>query len=230
MAWAYSSQPVGRKKEWMNETHLRNYRQAGIRTWAASAYKGAEGAWADVPDVTERAANHLGWVEQIRKHRMAGLVATAWSRYNTFQSPCETIEACLHTLVISAAAMWDGTLPAEPVKAAEAVLGRIRGGRELRRWRACFGAASRLAKWQKDGIAWSLEEMEKAAHRNGESSRVNPAVQARYADHLRRGLKKGHAIGQEFIRAHRGLIPDLWLQLYVASRLQPLERRANAVL
>jgi len=214
----------------MNETHLRNYRRAGVTTWAASAYKGAEGAWADVPDPKERAANHLGWVGQIRKHRMAGLVATAWSRYNTFQSPCETIEASLHTLVISAAAMWDGRLPADPVKSAEGILRRIRNGRELRRFRACHGAASRLDRWQKEGIAWSLEEMERAAHRNGEPRRVNPAVQARYADHLRRGLKRGREIGDEFIRAHRGLIPDLWLRRYVESRLMPLVRRARAVL
>jgi hypothetical protein len=229
MAWCYGAEPVGRGKEWLNEGHLKRYRKAGVTAWGASAYKGGDGAFADVPDPETRNKNNLGWAKQAGKHRLAGIVATAWSRYNTFMSPCETIEASLHTLVTAAAAMWDGKLPKDATGAAESFLKRWKGGREYRIYKACHGAATALAGWQKDGT-WSVNEMSRAAHLNGEPARINPAVQKRYAGWARNELAKGHKLADAFIRAHRGHIPEVWLKLYASSRLMPVERRLRNIL
>ena len=230
MAWSYGDEPVTRGKGFLTEEHLKSFARAGVTTWAASAYKGGDGAWIDRPDTTARLRNNLGWIPQARARRLAGMVMTAWSRYDTFMSPCETIEASLDMLVCGAAAMWDGTLPREPQAAADRWLGRWRGGRELRRFRACSGAARALGDWSRSAVDWALTEAERAAHRNGEPRRNNPAQNAQFLGRIRQDLVRGPRLGAAFVRAHRGAIPRRWLDLYVQSRTHPFRRRARAIL
>jgi len=230
MSWAYGANPVGKKKEWLNEGHLRTFKAASVTNWGASAYKGGDGAFVDLPNPAERAKNNLAWAAQAKKHGLAGVVMTAWSRYNTFLSPCETIEASLDCLVFSAAALWDGKLPRDYVKASHAFLKRYKGGREWHRFSKCQRAAAELGKWQKGGVLyWLEEELERAACLNGEPKRINPAIIRRARERVRMELAKGKKLGDAFIAAHRGAMPEMWLKLYVASRLMPLARRAKAV-
>ncbi len=230
MAWSYGADPVAKTKGHLTEKHLQGFARSGVTTWAASAYKGGDGPWPEVPDVDARIKNNLNWVAQFKSRKLAGMVATAWSRYTVFMSPCETTEASLHTLVLTAAGMWDGNLPVDPVRSAEQWLGRWRGGRELRRFRACHGAAAALEQWQKSAVEWALTEADRAPHRNGEPTRFNPAVDRRYTDRIREDLRRGRKLGASFVRAHAGTIPRIWLERYVTSRLIPFTRRARSVL
>ena len=61
-------------------------------------------------------------------------------------------------------------------------------------------------------------------------ARINPAVQKRYAGWARNELAKGKKLADAFVRAHRGMIPEMWLKLYAASRLLPVERRLRNIL
>ncbi len=224
MAWSYGAAPVGKDAGFLHEGHLAKYRRAGVTTWGASAYKGGDGPFLDVPDAAARIANHRAWARHAMSHRMAGVIATAWSRYNTFMSPCETIEASLDQLVVAAAALWDGRLPADPVAAARARLANI-SRREFRRFTACRAAAAEFAGWREGVEKWFLSEREQAAHLAGEPGRINPGALATADGKIRRQLVSGARIGRDMIRAHRGLIPDRWLRLYVRSRIAPVERR-----
>ncbi len=229
MAWSYGAQPVGKSSGFLHEGHLAKYRRSGVTTWGASAYKGGDGPFPDVPDAAARIANNLAWARIARTHRMTGVIATAWSRYNTFMSPCETIEASLDQLVVMAAALWDGRLPGDPVSVARARLARI-SRTESRRFLGCRAVAAELQGWREGVEKWFLSEREQAAHLAGEPERVNPGAMASANGKIRRQLRSGARIGRNFIRAHRGLIPDRWLRLYVRSRIAPVERRFRHVL
>lgn len=226
MAWSYSADPV-RPKSHFTEDHLRSFRRAGITVWAGSAYKGGDGADRDVPDLAARCRNNLAWIRLCRRHSLTGMVATAWSRYNTMHIQCETIESSLDALVLAAAIMWDGADPRDGRDAARRLLRRIRRGTELKVFDRCFAAASALARWREGAIAWWLGEAETAVHRNGEPEKLNPYVARTNRERIAAELKKGRKLGHDFVRAHRGLIPDRWLTRYVASRIDPLARRAR---
>lgn len=230
MAWAYTAEPVGKTQGFLHEGHLAKFRRAGVATWGASAYKGADGAFIDVPDLAERTANNGAWARHARTHRLTGVIATAWSRYDTFMSPCETIEASLDALFIAAAALWDGRLPADPAAAARVTLQRTLGRSALRRFAACYDAAKGLSDWAAGLEKWFLSEREHAAHLVGEPDRLNPGMMRRLDVRIRGQFTSGQRHAAAFIRAHRGLIPDRWLKLYVASRILPLKRRFRNVL
>lgn len=229
MAWSYGGDPVDAKSS-LQESHLARFRKAGAAVWGASAYKGGEGAFYDIPDLKERMNNNLGWAKLAREFGLTGVVATAWGRYNTFMSPCETIEASLDSLALTALIMWNGGIPREPGKAARALLKSFKGGREWRSFEKCRRAASNLANWQIWDLKWTLELLERAAHRNGEPGRMNPAFIEGARRNSRKALKRGRELGRAFIRAHRGLVPERWLKLYVESRVRPIERRVRVAL
>lgn len=225
MAWSYGARPVGAREGFLHEGHLAKYARAGATVWAASAYKGGDGPCRDVPDAAARAANNAGWAAIAHRHRLTGMVATAWSRYNTFMAPCETIEASLHTLAIAAAAMWDGRVPREPEREARALLKRRLGRRAFARFEACHRSAAALGEWSRGWHEWLWEDRERVAQLAGEPERRNPGALRHLDAQMARQLPAGRRRGREFVTAHRGLIPDRWLRAYAASRLLPLQRR-----
>lgn len=104
MAWSYAPDPFQR----LGKEVLDRYAEAGIIIWGASAFKGADGPFVDLPDVERRAANLMAWAEEAGRRPLAGLIATGWSRYNAFLAPCEGLESSLDCLVLAGASMWDG--------------------------------------------------------------------------------------------------------------------------
>ncbi len=224
MAWSYDANPVKTWRDWFSEKHLARYRRLGVNAWAGSCYKGADGPHADVPKTDTRAANNLAWARLCRKHRLIGQVATGWSRYNTFASPCESIEVSLDSLVLAAATMWDGTLPGDPGKAAQGWLKHYKGGRELRRFKNCIAAARALSEWRKGPIHRMLDHAPRSARLCGEPERTNPAWVKRFQQGIETEFKRGHGLANAFVCAHQGCVPDRWLKLYVKSRLMPFQR------
>ncbi|XP_065351869.1 hexosaminidase D-like [Cloeon dipterum] len=79
--------------------------------WVASAFKGASGEQALVPDVERRMANTAAWLrilsgEEVtgRKVRhFRGLVLTGWSRYDHFAVLCELLPSAVPSLVLALA-------------------------------------------------------------------------------------------------------------------------------
>lgn len=228
MAWSYEANPVHAGSH-LKEEHLAGFRKAGVNVWGASAYKGGDGAFYDIPDLKARIANNEVWARLANKYGMKGVIATAWGRYNTFMSPCESIEASLDSLVNTALIMWNGKAPVEPEKAALAFLKGFKGGRDGRIFDRCQKAAKDLANWQSWDQRWCLELFERAAHLNGEPDRVNPSFVPGMTKNVANSIKKGKQLGEEYIKAHKGLVPDRWLKLYAESRIQPIEHRFESV-
>lgn len=108
--WGYCDSPYNTKLH-HNMEIIEKFSKMGFQIWGASAYKGADGGTADVPDFQKRKTNALGWVKAAKEHNFKGMIATAWSRYSTFWPQCETAYAALDILYYMGILFNDGTPP-----------------------------------------------------------------------------------------------------------------------
>lgn len=222
MAWSYGNDPF----VWLKRETLDRYAAAGVTLWGASCFKGGDGITADVTLVDNRAANMLAWAQEARRRPLAGIVATGWSRYSVCVVPCETIEVGLDALVLAGATAWDGRLPRNPVQAARKFLKRKVCATVAGRFETCLTASAALGEWRKQAAAsWTILHAEALCSVSGEPERRNDRECAEVKDGMNALLREGERLGREFIRAHRGLVPAIWLERYVASRLQPFRDR-----
>ncbi len=207
------------------------FSKAGIAMWGASAFKGADGIMADVPNVRVRAENLLTWIEAGRKNRLKGIVATGWSRYNTFLAPCESMEVSLDALVLAAWSMRDGKLPGNAVSKARGFLttGKMKklAGR---RFLECLSAGTELQNWRNKSLDLLREHWVRSATLYGEKNRFNPWAEKQIAGEIRTSITEGKKLAKHWQNAHRGLVADVWLDYYVKSRLWQVETYAGKVL
>lgn len=76
--------------------------------WIASAFKGADGINAILPNITNRALNTMSWMTQIIDYRFGGentvynfkgIFLTGWSRYNHFGPICDLLVPSIPSLL-----------------------------------------------------------------------------------------------------------------------------------
>lgn len=77
--------------------------------WIASAFKGADGMNAVLPNITNRALNTISWMTQIIDYRFGGestvynfkgIFLTGWSRYNHFGPVCDLLVPSIPSLLL----------------------------------------------------------------------------------------------------------------------------------
>jgi len=210
---------------------MAKFTNAGITMWGASAFKGGHGVMADVPNPDRRTENLLAWIKTSRKTRLKGMVATGWSRYNTFVAPCESMEVSLDTLVLAAWSMWDGSLPSDASDKAEkflvkGILKKLAGKRFLK----CKTAGTELQNWRNESLDLLKTHWVSSAYFYGEKERRNPWEEERIVSEIKKCLAKGRKLSDNWYRTHKGLIPEVWLKYYVRSRLWQVEKCAGNVL
>ena len=226
MVWWYSPEIPDKIKKAMTR-----FSRAGINIWGASAFKGADGVTADVPDIDFRTRNILSWIDSCRENKLEGLVATGWSRYNTFVVPCESIETSLDSLVLSAWAMQKGSLPPGSRKKAWDFL---RSGRMKKlagkRFFECRDAGAELQRWRKESVERFIYHWPYSAHLYGEKERCNPMEGEKISRRIEDCLAAGRKAADRWRRAHKGLVDGVWLEYYVESRLRPVKDYAGTLL
>lgn len=225
MCWSYGRNPF----KWFRKKYLGRFMKAGVTLWGASAFKGGDGPRLDVPNPENRMANEVAWATEAQKRDMAGIVATGWSRYSTFTVPCEGIEASLDSLVLAGAAMWDGKLPKDAVEQARNLLcaGKIKklaGERFIR----CLDASQKMEKWKQE-FAARMESYQAMAFVAGEPDRANVEWAHRTCARMEEWMHQGEELACEWISAHKGLVPDVWLKRCAESR-QIILRRITKML
>ena len=112
MYWLYNRFEPDVEK---NFPHLPHYRERGFTVIGASAAKGADGRYANLPHFGRRLRNVFAWARVARRHRLPGVVSTAWSRYTYLLAPCEPFETMWLSLAGSAQAYWRGEAPSPEV-------------------------------------------------------------------------------------------------------------------
>jgi len=98
---------------------LPRYLEQGFDVLGASAAKGADGSFANLPNFDRRLRNISAWAQVARRYRLGGVVSTAWSRYTYMLAPCEPFDSMWLSLAGSAQAYWSGK-PTSPEALARA--------------------------------------------------------------------------------------------------------------
>jgi hypothetical protein len=110
MYWLYNRYEPDEAKYFPD---LARYLERGFSVMGASAAKGADGAFANLPNFEHRLMNVFAWAVVARRHGLPGVVSTAWSRYTYLLAPCEPFETRWPSLAGSAEAYWTGK-PSSP--------------------------------------------------------------------------------------------------------------------
>jgi predicted Fe-S protein YdhL (DUF1289 family) len=221
MVWGYQGHPDTTQRHFKSR-YIERFAAHGLTLWGATAYKGAEGYDADVPDHAVHSENALAWSEVAQRHGMVGVVATAWSRYAVDTLQCNPIDSSLDSLLNVAVILHDGEAPTGGVEACVRALVDVG---EHERFNACRGAMQRLAELRRAG--WSQVQRARQAAVLGRldqrrTSARNPNAGLRPLTELTATVEKAGGIAEEVRRCFEGLVDRVWIEEYLATRLDPL--------
>jgi hypothetical protein len=208
---------------------IQRFREHGCNLWGAGAYKGAEGHDADLPDLPMHLENAAAWVDLSRDTDLVGIVATAWSRYNVGNIQCQPIDACLDSLIAVACVLHDGHLPKDGVQGCIEALASI-GERD--RFAACRGIMARLAEERSTGwrqVLNARQAMELARHEPRRASARNLKTGLIGLTRLRNIVGRLNQIASEMPIVFDGLMPTVWIDEYVRTRVQPFRDELAAL-
>jgi hypothetical protein len=226
MAWGYGGDPESMGKH-CNTEIIKRFQKHGVVLWGATAYKGAEGFNADLPDIDERAKNAKAWVRAARRYDFKGIVATAWSRYNVYGEQCVPIDSALDSAINVGVILHDGVEPRGGLQACVDAMAELG---EKERFEACNRAMFRLGKTRKR--AWELVQQvrEQIAMCKADPGRVsarNKAEGLKCLQYLIWDVGKAEKIGDEMRQSFDGLIPKVFIEEYIATRVTPLREELD---
>ena len=226
MTWGYRGDPATGGKH-TNTAMIQRFTEHGIVLWGATAYKGAEGFNVDLPDISGRATNAAAWARVAQRHPYQGVIATAWSRYSVDRVQCVPIDSALDSLINVGVILHDGRPPAGGI---DACINALAGLGEKQRFEACKKAVTRLAATRRR--SWELVQQVREQIVLG---RTDPRRTS--ARHKAEGLKclsylsstvtKAERIGDEIRQSFDGLVPKVFLEEYIATRVTPLREELD---
>jgi len=222
MVWGYHGHPDQCTHHYATK-HIQRFHDLGVTMWGGTAYKGAEGEDVDRPNVPIRQTNALAWAEVAQRFRMKGVVATAWSRYSTHRVQNEPIDAAFDSLVNVGVILHDGEPPAVGAEGCVAALAEIS---EKDRHEACRAAMRRLADARNQ--AWHVlrclhQQVTMQSLDARRSAAAKGAVDS--LKHLTGLVAELGGAAQQVHESFAGLIDKLWIDRYLAERIQPLRQQ-----
>ncbi len=224
VVWGYHGHPDATPSHY-NSRYIARFADAEVPLWGATAYKGADGHNSDLPNPTTRLPNAKAWIDVARRFGMKGVFATAWSRYSTHNLQCEPIDAALDLAVVVGCVLYNGEIPEAPEEAAFAVLGQVG---EAGRVRECREAMRRLAACRDQGWRRVRLAREALAMASLDGRRRPSAALARFVRDLQAAAGEAREIAETARKAFAGLMPPVWIERYLAERLEPLYEEAAA--
>ncbi len=216
--WGYQRNPFDRG--YAAREQMERYKKLGVSMWGAGAYKGATRAHGDVADYDMHEANALTWAGSAKDYEFVGLIATAWSRYCTIMAQCETIEASMDSLVNVGIIFHDGAAPEGGVKSCKRFLDSVGEGDCYRR---CHKVAEELGKARDDFWGSLRVGRESMALIASDVRRKDGKAAARICGGSERAVKWAKELESEFRKAFEGLMPDMWIDEYLMTRVQPMK-------
>ncbi|XP_031764118.2 hexosaminidase D-like [Galleria mellonella] len=94
----------------VSHINLMKYHKKFSNIWIASAFKGADGRTAIIPNEKKRFSNHFSWFNLILDYKFGGesnvynfkgIILTGWSRYSHMDPPCELLPPSIPSLIIN---------------------------------------------------------------------------------------------------------------------------------
>jgi hypothetical protein len=219
MAWGYGEVP-DKVHHHYNTRYIQRFYDVGVPIWGATAYKGADGISADLPNLERRRTNALGWMQVNDRLPFKGIVATAWSRYSTHRAQCEPIDGSLDALLLIGAILHDGDAPLERRDACLELLGEL-GERE--RFDAAYGALRQLADLRQRAWREIQTLREQTALGQDDPTRRDAHLQTKALDQVHRSIGQLKEAGERFAAVMNGAIAPRWIDEYLAVRIEAIE-------
>ncbi len=223
VVWGYGGHPYA-MKTLCNQAMIERFAEHHIPLWGATAYKGADGADADLPKIDVRETNALGWVEVAVRHRFIGVIATAWSRYTTSIFQNEPIDGALDSAFNVGVILHDGRSPRGGIEACRRELDRIGEGRVFRDAHAALVrlSAVRNSFWERIKFIRQLIVT------------VTQDPRRRPCSYMARHLQGAHiqihdldVAADDLRKALKGLMEPIWVERYIGERVEPLREEVN---
>lgn len=222
--WGYDRHP----DDWEHHSgtrYIKRFHENGATLWGATAYKGATQHNADLCDYDQQEENALGWVEVAGRFGLVGLFATAWSRHSTHRTQTQPIDGCLDSLVNVGQILAEGR-PAGPERCLD-ILEKLG---ERRRFEACRGALEKLSDARSHSWRTIQYLREQIVLETADARRRASGMAMSFLLDLKRHIEVGAAEGAaEFRKAFKGLLDEIWIERYLAERIEPLLEELGAL-
>ncbi|KAJ8709689.1 hypothetical protein PYW08_009693 [Mythimna loreyi] len=104
VSWAYGATPQ------FSHTYFYNLHHNFKNIWIGTAFKGADGNNATIPNIRHRFLNHMSWLDFILGYKFGGeknvynfkgIILTGWSRYTHTAPQCELLPIAMPSLVLN---------------------------------------------------------------------------------------------------------------------------------
>jgi len=228
MTWGYQGDPVTNKRHYSIE-HIKRFVEHGITLWGATAYKGAEGYNVDLPDIAGRAENAKAWIRVAGRFKYKGVVATAWSRYAVDTVQCVPIDSALDSLINVGVILHDGD---ESEAGLEGCVKALDDLNEKKRFEACKKAMTRLAGTRRRGWELVQQVREQLALCKADPKRASARSKVQGLKKLKYlywTVGKAELIADEIRKSFGGLVPEVFIEEYITTRVNPLRQELDAL-
>ena len=222
VVWGYRGDPdkVTVATHYRRE-NIEKFIKHGFSLWGATAYKGADGSDADLPDLAVREMNACAWTRVAKRYDFQGLIATAWSRWNTNHLQNEPIDGALDSALMVAVIMHDGSLPENGAEKCRQALARIGEGARFRKVYAALWKLTRARKQAWDTIKTVRQLIVTVTQ---DTRRLlggnNQLIDC--ASNMRNILEAADAASHDLRKALAGLMEPIWIERYIAERVEPV--------
>lgn len=224
VVWGYTGDPRDPLTYHHRLPHVEKLHAAGCVLWAATAYKGADGPGANLPDTTRRQVATAAWAELTPRFQLQGVFATGWSRYASGRIQVAPIDGALDSLVATAFILHDGTAPAGGVEACVAWLDDVGEGASFRRCRDILQTITRLADKCWD---WIRQLEEQSANLELEPHRAHSGIEQIIFELFDADVAALARAGHELETALAGRLDAPWPFNYHEARRRPIEAAAS---
>lgn len=215
VAWGYCGHPDEIEGHWKTDNVVR-LADHGFSLWGGCAYKGADGQSADLPDPHRREINALGWMDLHQRIGFVGVVATAWSRYSGHRLQNEPIDGSLDSLLNIGVVLHDAQPPAGGIDACRAALEDLGIGGTFR---TCRDALQQLTDARRFAWLVVMEVHEQLHLARLDPARADTAAHNGHRQRFSEARTKLDAAGRDARDALARLVPDVWIEEYLATRI-----------
>ncbi len=223
VTWGYLGHPDNSERHYATR-HIEKLHKSGVQLWAGTAYKGADGQSADIPDIPKREENAVGWMDIAKRYAYKGAITTGWSRYSTHRIQCEPIDACLDSLVEHGIILHDGETPAGGIKSCVEFL---ETAGEKKRFEKCRKSMDDLKSLRQK--AWRIIQSlhEQFALSEEYPERKGSFMECIQLNLLKDEIKAADRIATDVKNTFSGLVPAASICEYLDVRLHPLRTEYN---
>ncbi len=217
-AWGYRGRPDN-TGDHHSAARLQPFLDAKVPLWGAGAYKGADGSNIDLPNIPSRRENAEGWAAIAPRFHFRGLIATAWSRYNTNIQQCEPIDTSLDALALLGFIFHDGVAPTEP----GAIDAALESAGELADFRRRRTILEQFSRYRRDAWLQVQDFRERRALIKKDPRRTGTSQPEKMMTRLSSTVQKLISFANDFRQAMSGAVDDVWITRYLDERIDPIQ-------